>query len=75
MMPQTAAQRPLYPAALAMAGGLFQTMIALALWPIRRFEPERHALAVLYRALARAAGQPSRATEAPAVSSQTNAAQ
>lgn len=75
MMPQTAAQRPLYPAALALAGGLFQTLIALALWPIRRFEPERRALAALYRALARAAGQPSRPTEAPAVSSQINAAQ
>jgi uncharacterized membrane protein YccC len=74
MMPQTA-QRPLEPAALALAGGLFQTIIALALWPIRRLEPERRALAALYRALARSAGQPSRPAEAPAVSSQTNAAQ
>ena len=29
---------------LALVGGLLQTGLALALWPVQRFEPERRAL-------------------------------
>ncbi len=39
---------------LAFAGGLLQMLIAFALWPVRRYEPERRALGVLYLELARA---------------------
>jgi uncharacterized membrane protein YccC len=33
---------------LALIGGLFQTALALLLWPIRRYRPERRALGQLY---------------------------
>ena len=32
---------------LALAGGLFQTLLAVAFWPLRRFAPERRALGEL----------------------------
>src|SRR6266481_4078369 len=44
--------------ALALAGGLLQTALSVALWPVRRYEPERRALAALFLELARAAEQP-----------------
>lgn len=74
MMPRIARQ-PLDPALLALSGGLLQTMLALALWPIRPFQPERRTLAALYHALALAARRPAAAAEAPAASSQSSAAQ
>ena len=37
---------------LALSGGLLQTGLSLALWPFRRYEPERRALANLYQELA-----------------------
>jgi uncharacterized membrane protein YccC len=37
--------------ALAIAGGLFQTALALAVWPLRPYRPERAAVAATYRAL------------------------
>jgi uncharacterized membrane protein YccC len=40
---------------LALGGGLLQTALALALWPVRRYQPERRALAVLYSELSRVA--------------------
>jgi hypothetical protein len=45
---------------LALAGGVAQTGISLAMWPIRRYGPESRALAALYADLARsaAAGAP-----------------
>jgi uncharacterized membrane protein YccC len=36
---------------LAIAGGLFQTALALAVWPLRPYRPERTAVAGAYRAL------------------------
>lgn len=39
----------------AVAGGLFQTVLALAPWPLRRYAPERQALAAAYRELAASA--------------------
>ena len=51
---------------LAAAGGLLQTFLALALWPVRRFVPESRALATLYAELARSIETLVPATEAPA---------
>src|SRR6266853_7057318 len=39
-------------AGLALAGGLLQIMLSIALWPVRRYEPERRSLAALYFELA-----------------------
>ena len=43
---------------LVLAGGAFQTLLAVAAWPLRRHLPERTALAALYRDLAAAARLP-----------------
>ena len=51
--------------ALAFAGGLFQTLLAVAFWPLHRFAPERRSLGELYRALAQAAASRVHASEAP----------
>ena len=51
--------------ALALGGGLLQTALSVALWPVRRYEPERRALANFFLELARAAEQPLSATSAP----------
>ena len=59
---------------LAIAGGLLQTLFALALWPVEGFEPERRALANLYEGLARAAESPAAASEAPSASVQATEA-
>ncbi len=59
---------------LAIAGGLFQTLLALALWPVQGHEPERRVLANLYDELARAAESPAAATEAPPASAQATEA-
>jgi uncharacterized membrane protein YccC len=41
---------------LAFGGGLLQTGLAVASWPVRRYRPEEEALAALYFELARYAG-------------------
>ncbi|MCU1237550.1 MAG: protein of unknown function YccS/YhfK [Candidatus Solibacter sp.] len=51
--------------ALAIAGGLLQTLFSLALWPVKRYAPEARALAQLYQELARSAAAATPATEAP----------
>jgi len=56
---------------LVLAGGLFQTILAVALWPVHRYSPERRALAALYTELARSAGSGATATEAPPASAQS----
>ncbi len=38
---------------LVLGGGLLQTAFCLALWPLRRYEPERRALGHVYQALAK----------------------
>ena len=60
---------------LALAGGGLQTLLASALWPLRRHVPERRALSELYAALASAAGLPAHATEAPLASMESTRAQ
>jgi len=50
---------------LALCGGLLQILLSIALWPVRRYEPERRSLAALYAELARIATHPSDATSSP----------
>jgi uncharacterized membrane protein YccC len=60
---------------LAFAGGLVQTVLAVAFWPLRRFTPERRALGDFYRALAHAAASPVHASEAPPATAESIRAQ
>lgn len=53
---------------LALGGGLIQTALALAFWPIRRYVPERRALSSLYAELAHAAVAPVNVLEPPPAS-------
>ena len=50
---------------LLLAGGALQTLLSIALWPVRRYLPEARALGTLYGELARIAASEARATEAP----------
>jgi len=52
-------------AGLALSGGLLQIGLSVALWPVRRYEPERRSLAALYFELAKIATRPSEATASP----------
>ncbi len=54
-------QAVLHEAWLIAAGGLVQTMVALAAWPLRPFAAERHAVGDAYRALAAYARAPTTA--------------
>jgi uncharacterized membrane protein YccC len=60
---------------LALGGGLLQTTLALALWPVRRYDPERRELGALYHDLAHAAASAIHASEAPPVTAQMLKAQ
>lgn len=60
---------------LALAGGTLQTLLSVALWPVRRYEPERRALANVFLELANAAEQPLVATSAPPASAHSAQAQ
>jgi uncharacterized membrane protein YccC len=51
--------------ALIAVGGLLQTLLSIALWPVRRFAPERRALANLYEGLTHTAKSEAQATEPP----------
>ena len=61
--------------ALAFAGGLLQTALSIALWPVRRYDPELRALGNLFLELASAAGRPAQAASAPPVTAATTLAQ
>jgi len=69
------AQQALISSALAIGGGLLQTALSVALWPVQSYEPERRALANFFRELARAAEQPLSATSAPPVTVHSTQAQ
>ena len=58
---------------LALGGGLLETALALAFWPIRRYVPERRALANLYAELARVAVAPVEVDAAPRCSARRSA--
>jgi hypothetical protein len=50
-------QQALLSGVLALGGGLLQTALALMLWPLRRYEPERRALSGLYAGHSRRSSQ------------------
>jgi uncharacterized membrane protein YccC len=50
---------------LALGGGLLQTALSIALWPVRRYDPERRALGDLFLELAGLAHKPLEAASAP----------
>lgn len=58
-------QQAVISSVLALGGGLLQTALSVALWPVQRYEPERRALSTFFLELARAADQPLNATSAP----------
>jgi uncharacterized membrane protein YccC len=61
---------------LALAGGLFQAALSVALWPVQRYEPERRALSNFFSQLAETAEKPlTAATAAPLASLESDQAQ
>ena len=60
---------------VAIAGGMLQTLLAIALWPIRRYQPERRIVASIYRSLAAIARVPTLPSSAPPVGAQFSDAQ
>ena len=60
---------------LALAGGLLQTALSVALWPVRRYDPERRVLANFYRELANGAGARWNTTSSPLASAHSEQAQ
>jgi uncharacterized membrane protein YccC len=59
---------------LAFGGGILQTVLSLALWPVQRYGPESGVVANLYDELARSASANSPATEAPPATDAISAA-
>jgi uncharacterized membrane protein YccC len=68
-------QQALISSGLALAGGLLQTLLSIALWPVQRYEPERRALGNFFAELARTAEQPLSATAAPPATAESAQAQ
>lgn len=64
-----------YSGMLAFGGGLLQVVLSLALWAVRRYEPERKALGDLYAELSRAAKSSIASSAAPPASAQITLAQ
>src|ERR1700738_2620784 len=60
---------------LALAGGLMQTALSVALWPVRRYDPERRVLEEFYLELANRASAPWNATSSPLASAHSEQAQ
>jgi uncharacterized membrane protein YccC len=60
---------------LALSGGLVQTALSVILWPVRRYKPERRALAALYVELARTAQVSISPGDAPPATVHTSRAQ
>ena len=68
-------ERAAYSGMLAFGGGLLQMILSLALWAVRRYEPERKALGDLYAELSRAASSSIASSAAPPASAQITLAQ
>src|ERR1035438_657372 len=66
-VPQTP-ERAVYAGLLAFAGGLFQTLLSVAFWPLRRYTAECRSLGQLYLELARIAAAPPEVLQAPPAS-------
>jgi uncharacterized membrane protein YccC len=60
---------------LALGGGLLETALALAFWPMRKYAPERRVLAAFYTELARTAATPLDVRQPPPASAQSTQAQ
>ena len=60
---------------LALAGGLLQTALSAALWPVHRYDPERRVLEKFYLELANRAAAPWNATSPPLASAHSEQAQ
>ena len=60
---------------VAMGGGLLQALLALFLWPIRRYEPERRIIGGIFEGLARVAEAPPEVGKAPPMTRQISDAQ
>lgn len=67
---QMTVDEAMYSGLVALCGALFQTSLSLAFWPVRRYEPERRAVADLYNDLADLASAPIKAWEAPPASTE-----
>ncbi|MGI8741596.1 MAG: FUSC family protein [Bryobacteraceae bacterium] len=67
--------RAVYSGLVAMGGGLLQTALALALWPVRRYYPQRQVLGELYGKLARTAAERAKTSEAPPATTEITNAQ
>jgi len=61
--------------AVAIGGGLLQTLFSTFLWPIRRYEPERRIIAGIYAELANLADAPPSTANAPPMTAQISDAQ
>jgi uncharacterized membrane protein YccC len=68
-------ERALMAGILAFCGGLLQTALSLALWPLQPYAPERRALGDLYLEISRSASQPIEAMTAPPASGHSTLAQ
>lgn len=55
---------------IALAGGVLQTLLSIAFWPVHRYEPERRVIGSLYRTLAEVAVSPAGTDAAPPASAQ-----
>ncbi|HYO83234.1 MAG TPA: FUSC family protein [Bryobacteraceae bacterium] len=60
---------------IALAGGCLQTLLSVALWPFRRYEPERRVIAALYSEISAMAAAPIRTSEPPRATAEANEAQ
>jgi uncharacterized membrane protein YccC len=60
---------------LALLGGLVQTALSVTFWPVRRYEPERRALAQLYLELGRTATEPVGPDDKPPATTHASQAQ
>jgi uncharacterized membrane protein YccC len=62
-------------AGLSLGGGLLQMTLALVLWPLRRYGPERRELGRLFAVFESQAASPGFSTGAPAMTAEMNRAQ
>ena len=73
-VPQTP-DRAIYAGLLAFGGGLFQTLLSVAFWPLRRYSAESRAIGQLYLELSRMAATAPEVLQAPPASGTITQAQ
>ena len=67
-------EHAIYSGLLAAAGGIFQTVLALAFWPVRPYLPESRSLGALFTELGRVATEAPEATQSPPATAQSTEA-